>query len=343
MRVGASRLTEAASLLGDWRALAPRASNLTPFQSPAWIATWLQAAAGRCDVWVLRAEAGGEVIALGVVGVATRKGRLAETGEASLDDVYVEYNEPLIAVGAPGDVRRRLLQVALSELGVRSLTLRNVPPPLRQAALAAGREAGWVVRVVRENPCYGVRLQDPDARSRNTRQQIARAERLYAERGALTLDVAADPASRLSAFAKLTALHERVWQARGQDGALRGAQADFHRALLSRDDAAAEILVVRCGGAPIGALYNLIGRGEVMNYQSGFAFEADNRLKPGLLTHELAMRRYREAGFAVYDMMAGQARYKEQLGEALRRLSVLELERPSLRQKLKGVARTFRP
>ena len=337
-------LGDEAGFAREWARLYERAVNGTPFQSSAWIETWLSAAAPRCRLLTVRATANGEAVALGVLGVPPRgPARLAESGDPALDDIYVEYNDILLSEGAPRDARRLVVAALLDHVGSKGLVLRNVPPPLRQAALAAGRDAGWVVRVVMENPCFGRDLTEPDPASRNTRQQVARAKRLYEARGPLSLEVARTPQDRAAALPALIGLHEAVWQARGRDGAFANAALrGFHEALIARDDQGTEIVTLRAGDAPVGMLYNLVSAEGAYNYQSGFAFEADNKLKPGLLTHSLAMAHYAERGLGFYDMMAGDARYKASLGVPTRRLSTLELERPSLRQKLRGVARNFR-
>ena len=347
MRVG---IEEAApdALAAEWADLAPRAANPSPYRSAAWMAAWLPLAAERCALRVARAEADGRTVALGVFGV--RRGRpfqgqgarLFEAGAPALDDAYVEYNDAWLAEDAPQDARRALLSAVLTRTRAQSVVLRNAVPALRQAALAAGRDRAWVVRVVSESPCYGAALGAPPPLSRNARQQAARSRRLYEARGPVAIEAARTPRARAAAFERLTALHEGVWRARGQAGAFTPAVRRLHEAFLAREDAPAEILTVRAGDQAIGALYNLTCGGTVHNYQSGFAPEADNRLKPGLTCHLAAMDHYRQRGFWDYDLMAGDSRYKRSLGVAHKRLSTIELERPSLRQRLRGVARNVR-
>ena len=347
MKITAAPLADEQAFLRDWTGLHARAGNATPFQSPAWMQVWLAAARERAPLYVVRGEAE-DLSALAVFGLAQRRmkgsvARLYETDDETLDDVYVEYNDVLLAHDAPSEARRLVLAGLLAGLPAQEIVLRNVPPPMRQAALAAGREAGWIVRVALENPCYGRHLGTPAPVSRNTRQQVARSKRLYEARGPLRLEVADTPQARRAAYPILADLHRTVWSARGKGGVFdRPGIAAFHEALLAREDAPVEIVVLTCGGEPVGALHMLIGEGTAHQYQSGFALEADNRLKPGLLTHSLAMEHYKARGLAVYDMMAGEARYKQSLGEPLRRLSTIEMQRPGWRQKLRGVARNFR-
>src|SRR5262249_38060427 len=71
--------------------------------------------------------------------------------------------------------------------------------------------------------------------SANTRYQIRRAIKLYAERGPLTIAPAAGVEEGLRFFDELCVLHQRQWAARHQPGALASSFiAQFHRALIRR-------------------------------------------------------------------------------------------------------------
>ena len=69
--------------------------------------------------------------------------------------------------------------------------------------------------------------------SRNSRQQIRRARRLYAESGPLRLTRAADPDEALTYFDRLKALHQATWVGRGRPGAFAEPFFErFHRRLI---------------------------------------------------------------------------------------------------------------
>ena len=60
------------------------------------------------------------------------------------------------------------------------------------------------------------------------------------------------------------------------------------------------------GDRVAGYLYNFVHRGWVAAYQSGFDFGDDaDRLRPGLVSHALAIEHYRRAGVRVYDFLGG--------------------------------------
>ena len=75
-----------------------------------------------------------------------------------------------------------------------------------------------------------------------------------------------------------------------------------------------QMLRVRAGRHDVGYLYNFVHRGRVLFYQSGFDYEllaAQGR--PGLVAHALSVQHNARQGHAVYDFLAGAARYKESL------------------------------
>ena len=63
--------------------------------------------------------------------------------------------------------------------------------------------------------------------------------------------------------------------------------------------------------------------------KTGFRYESDPRLKPGLVSHCLCINRHLDDGSDVYDFMAGDARYKANLGEPGPDMIYLLAERPT--------------
>ena len=90
-----------------------------------------------------------------------------------------------------------------------------------------------------------------------------------------------------------------------------------------------EIVRVACGERVIGYLYNFVYHDTVLAYQSGLAYDADARLKPGLVAHCLCVDFHLREGARSYDFMAGEARYKASLGEPGPEMFHLLLQRPT--------------
>jgi CelD/BcsL family acetyltransferase involved in cellulose biosynthesis len=111
-----------------------------------------------------------------------------------------------------------------------------------------------------------------------------------------------------------------------------------------------ELLQLAAGSQIQGYLYNFHYAGMVCNFQSGFAYDDDNRHRPGLLAHAMAITQAQRSGMLVYDFLAGDAPYKARLGSqrgimawcrAQRDRPLLKAERTARRlyQGLRGLGR----
>jgi CelD/BcsL family acetyltransferase involved in cellulose biosynthesis len=173
--------------------------------------------------------------------------------------------------------------------------------------------------------------------SRNTRQQIRRSLSLYEARGRVELRVAADIDQAQDWYQQLIQLHQKLWQARGKPGAFASPrQRAFHERIIATGLPRGEVqlLKVDCGEETIGILYNLCHSGHISYYQSGFRYEDDNRLKPGLVCHALAVQRALVEGYREYDFLAAAndgARYKQSLSNASRQFGWVVYRRQGLR------------
>jgi CelD/BcsL family acetyltransferase involved in cellulose biosynthesis len=319
--VTAAPVVSFAALAAEWRALEAEAAPVAPFRSWTWVGCLAEERYP--DPVLLRAEAAGRLVGLALFN--RRRGRLAlaESGEGRLDAPYIEHNAPLLrsdnraALGA-------LLAAAARVPGARRLVLSGVVPEVAAAApgVAWRRRASpapfVALEVVRANG-------DPLAHlSANTRQQVRRSLRRFAEEGPVVLTAATGTAEAAAWLEALIGLHQRSWQARGRPGAFADPfMRRFHQALVARAMEAGELDLLRltAGERVLGYLYNLRRDGHVCAYQSGFAAEAaDAQRKPGLVAHLLAIGQAAARGDTVYDFLAGEARYKSSLATGTREL-----------------------
>jgi hypothetical protein len=105
------------------------------------------------------------------------------------------------------------------------------------------------------------------------------------------------------------------------------------------------LLHVRAGAHTLGWLYLLLAGGRCHFYQSGLQYEADSRLKPGLVAHAMAVDYCLQQGLEEYDFLAGEpetARYKASLGAGSRPLVWFDLSRSGLRPAAVHALRTLR-
>jgi CelD/BcsL family acetyltransferase involved in cellulose biosynthesis len=344
MRASLTASFDRAGALAEWSALYAR-GGANFFQSPAFIGAWL-AAAGE-GVRLLRVDEGGAPIALAFVG-ATSGGaaRFGETGRAGFDRLYVEYQDVLLAPEA-GDAARDAALDALIDGAPEAaeFVVRNARPALTAAFMRAAARRDFDLRILRTQPTFAVGLNGDEepAISSSLRAKIRRSLRRYEERGSVRVIAAATTAARAAAFAEMIALHEPYWRERGEDGAFADPELRaFHDRFIAGAPEAVDLLRMTAGDETVGVLYNFIAGDRVYNYQSGFRAEEDNQFAPGFTAHWLAIGHYRAQGIAAYDLMAGEAEYKRRLASEGETLTSLVIERRSVLQRAKSLARRFR-
>jgi CelD/BcsL family acetyltransferase involved in cellulose biosynthesis len=345
---------DTAGLAPLWRELERRAEP-PMFLSWHWIGCWL-AETGISPV-VLEGRAGGELVLLGALCPWDRRGALPmtvsglllhTTGDEAQDVITIEYNGFLTDRAWAGRADAAALRFLIGgvEAGGRrrdELHLRNIiaDTDFDPATLPAG----VVARELFRKPSWHVDLDalraagTPylDSLSANTRQQLRRAMRQYERHGPLTARRAADVPEAMAFLAEMKRLHQIYWTGKGEPGAFAYPFFErFERRLIETGLAAGAVELVRvcCGGEPIGYLQNLVGSRRVLSYQSGIDYSRDPKLKPGLVCHVLCIELHLREGAAVYDFMAGAARYKASLGTPGPDLIYRVLERPTVKLRL---------
>lgn len=353
--------TGCADLEEMWRALQARAPHAF-FLDWGWIGAWLSEAEGVAGALIGRVDA--RVVLLGVFMPRARPGLarvpvqglyLHDTGQESMDVITIEYNGFLVDPDWRGRAEPAAVQFLLDRLRIGTarcveVHMKGVADPFEIGAPGAGLRG----EVMARQPSWGVDLAALRAAGRdylpglsaNTRYQIRRAMRLYAQRGKLVAERARDVAEGLEFLDRLKALHQSYWRGRGEPGAFSFPFFErFQRRLIkaSLPEGKVELLRVRAGAEDIGYLYNFIHDGRVLAYQSGFRYEADPRLKPGLVSHTLCIERHLREAVTFYDFLAGEARYKASLGDPGPTMTYWRIERPTLLLRLeRGIRAAMR-
>lgn len=308
MQVRIAPVQSLAELEGQWRAVEARVPGLSFFQSWCWVGCL--AAERYPDPVLLRAEQDGAVLGLALFNRHRGRLHLAASGVPALDAPFVEHNAPL---ALSHDAMQAMFAAAWRARGAHRLVLDGTDP--LTLAAAGGTPLRLHQRLAPRVTLDAVRAAGGDylaTRSGNARYQLRRSLRVYASRGPVVLQRAADTAEALVWLGAMIHLHEATWQARGQPGAFATEYLRrFHHALVLRAMAeqTLDMLRVTSGGEVVGYLYNFRLRGEVSAYQSGLAAAAGHE-KPGLTCHALAIERALADGDAVYDFLGGADRYK---------------------------------
>jgi CelD/BcsL family acetyltransferase involved in cellulose biosynthesis len=337
-----------------WRALEAQ-SEPSFFRSWGWIGCWLEHLPPDRPPLLAIATRGHEVVGLGVF-LARRKWRhglvpidslgLHQSGEAALDSVHIEHNGLLAARSHAPAVWQATLGLLTCRSSWRELAVGGLERATAALCIDAARaqRCQVVVHQCRRSAHLDLAQLRRSGRglthalSRNTRHQLARARRLYEAIGPLSLRAARSTDEALAMLEQLKALHQRSWRRRGQPGCFVTPFFEtFHRGLISRRFRHGEIQLLRAaaGSRPIGYLYNFAHGDRVYAYQSGFDYATDGRLKPGLVTHALAIEQAMREGFAIYDFMAGENRLKASLASHWSEMVWLSVQRPSAASWLK--------
>ena len=342
-------LTDRAAFLSEWEALYARAADPSFFHSPAWMKSWLDGAPVDAKLNRICASENGSPALMGAFAVAPRKPPLLglreswfhEFGDAQRDAVYAEYVDFLAAPEASHELRRDAVCAMVEETGnIDGFVFRNLSDDMMSAVFSAAAICEMSGRVLNEQPVYGCDLSGDDFMdklSASLQSKIRRALRLYEERGPLSARLASGAEEKAASWERLKALHKSGWAERNKTSVFDNPHLTaFHERLQKNAPENCHLFEVKAGDEVIAVLYNFVHGKEVMNYQSGFKFEDDNRMTPGFVAHALAAQHYQKAGFEIYDLLAGEANYKSRLGEPHAILTSLVLERPTWRNKLRS-------
>ncbi len=344
-----SPLADRTAFLADWTALYRRGGGASFFQTPAWMRAWLDSTPPKIDLWCIDAMEKGERLVMGAFAVAARQPPFLglretwfqQTGIPASDFIYAEYVDFLCVGGVSHDLRRDAVCAIIQQVPADSFVFCNLHRKMSAAVFSAAAVCAHSGCVLSEQPVYVCDLDGGDfmlSLSKSLRTKISRSMRLYEERGPLTARVATTGIEISQAWAALKTLHKAGWEARGEKSVFDNDRlVAFHESLWRYAPEKLHLFEVKSGEETIAVLYNFIHGERVMNYQSGFKFEDDNRLAPGFVAHAMAAQYYQDAGFKIYDLLAGEADYKSRLGRVDETLTSLVVERPTWRNRLRAI------
>ncbi len=337
-----------ARCLGErWQALEKNA-NCSFFQSWGWVGNWLQTFPKRESPLVLQARFRGRIVGLSVLGrnslkllrfLSSRALLVSETGIPADDALTVEHSGLLMERGLEQDIidqSLRALGHALVEWD--ELYISGVERSHIAAYLEGARIAGLRPIVRADHPYFFVDLGElrrtgtpyQSTLSKNSRYQLRRALRGYAPMGEVRLTVADSLSCALDFFAQMKGLHQAYWEGKGFPGAFATAAAnEFHEQLIRNrfSEGEVQLLELRAGNQAFGYLYSFVFDGIVSNYQSGFRYEHDAKVKPGIVGHALAIEHNLREGNRVYDFLFGDQRFKRSLSTNEERMIWLALRK----------------
>lgn len=335
------------ALESDWRALEARAER-SFFLSWTFIATAIECAgenllcARLCDrddlvglalLWPVTEQRHGVL--------RIRQLRLNEYGAHAHDAVPSEFASLLAARGYEAQVFPALIDALLARDDWDEFVVTNLleadEAQLAASGLKLHRRAEAGSGAVDLDALRAAGIADLGGYlgtlGKNTRAAIARSIRLYGDRGKLRLERAQTTEEALAWFEQIASLQTEKWRTRGRRGMNDHIFLKRFSERLIENGApsgAVELLRLSAGEEPLAWLCNFVDRRKVLFYIGGFRVEHDNRVKPGLVAHALAVADHLKNGMAVYDFMAGDDRYKTNLGAPGPKFVSVALQRPRL-------------
>ncbi len=359
-------LNEASSFLDQWEALFELDFDASPFLSRTWTAEWLRVYQQALHPTLFRFPDATRIVPNAMallVPTERRRGpftirRLAlnTDGEAPRDSVVIENNRllcrPDSRVESIAALAERVRMIGVDELvvsGTDSFTLEALLAAFPDWTSEVDRRDSHFVDLARVRALGGDPLVYLSA---NARAQVKRSIRKYEAIAPLVCEVAPTATVAETWLDELIALHDTRWRAVGKEGSFasrkrRAFHFAFLRSAVPRNEA--YVMRIRTGMQTVGVLYGILSHGLVNFYQSGFHATDDPHLKPGLVSHCLAIRHFAAAGYREYDFLAsapGESRYKQSLATHQRDLFWVTLSRPSYKydilQFVRRVRRAYR-
>jgi hypothetical protein len=180
--------------------------------------------------------------------------------------------------------------------------------------------------------------------SLNTRSQIRRSVRFYNAFGALQVAEADSIETARQMLEEMYYLGNIRKESQGLVSSINPYVIKFNDDLLQARFSFSEIQVLKitAGEKLVGYLYNHVYNGSVYFYQCGFQYYEDNKARPGLVTHALAIVYNANKKNTIYDFGAGEDRYKKSLSNGNNSIVWVRLLKPTLKMHIFKVLKTMK-
>ena len=308
-----------------WRVLEEKSHKPSFFISWGWIESWLLTLIDHgfaLPIHLFEGKADDETVCLGFV--VEKKGRakrtqywLNKTGLQKFDQPWIEYNQLLMHKELTPEhhqyIYRKLFNTisekrAEFHLDMSMICVKKIQSPLDCYKTLSAK--GYKMPLLKS---HGP-VQLLNSLSKNTRYQINRTKRLLSEQGELLFTVHHTLKDKQHCLEAMSGIHQKKWRSSEYgSGFDNPIFVDFHNRLIKSD--ATVIATFSIDSEILAYGYYFCYRDTVYFYLSAIQKSDDNRIKTGLLLHTKAMSYFQEQGFAEYDFLCGDARYKDSLSD----------------------------
>jgi hypothetical protein len=166
--------------------------------------------------------------------------------------------------------------------------------------------------------------------SSNRRAQIKRSIKEYEKNGKIRISKAETVEDAILMLNGLAELHQQEWVKRGHPGSFsNNFFFNFHKQLIenSFENETIQLLRVHNDSCTIGYIYNFVYGKDILFYQCGFNYLNNNRIRPGIVSHYLAIIYNAKMNYNTYDFLAGDSGYKRSLSTDANKMSWLILQK----------------
>lgn len=316
--------SEHASFSMQWQQLEKKADH-SVFLSWPWIQAWLEIIDE--PIVVIEATQAEVIVGLSLWCERTRKvfgfipikqALLHRTGESKKDQMWIEYNDFLLAAQNKVAIREAMLNfIKDSDLGWKELVIglsetkhlkqiKTVFPIFNESIDSRGHK----VDLSQVKAAYR-----SEVLSKNTRAQINRSYKMLAKLGEVEFNVLVDKDEIQACLPNIADLHLKRWCNIGDGSGFDNEYfVDFHQSMLTNaPHKFIELSVLSVNDEPIGYLYNYCFEERVYFYLSALTTHLPSKIKVGMLIQALAVEHYFAKGMSSYDFLAGDAQYKRSL------------------------------
>ena len=146
---------------------------------------------------------------------------------------------------------------------------------------------------------------------RKSRQQLKQSIKAYKQEiGDITWHVADSLEEALTYFKDMEELHTKRWEKVNVEGAFSNNKwVDFNAEVIREGFSKGEILLIKisCESTDMGYLHGFLYEGIAYMYQTGFVNTAENKLRPGYVSHLCAMIHCAGNNITAYDFLPDPA------------------------------------
>lgn len=327
-------------LRSEWKRLHCAQKTPTFFLSPTWMDAWFKHYGAETEAEFVCLFVNERIEGLCLLTLSHTRRRCIpilavglNTTSYPLSLPWLEHNGILCASSRQAEFARLLVDHLANKSyeililpGIHRVLFDDVTCHLRVPITHKSREAPFInLEVLRKS-----NQNILESLSKNSRHQIRRSIKLYERRGPLVCEKAETADKAAEFFTEMLQLHSETWGGRGVRSAfLEDTEQLFHKEIVVRgtEMGGVQISKITAGSDTVGILYNLCQNGHISYYQSGFRYEENNKLKPGLVCHAMAAQQALEHGAREYDFLSVAdigARYKASLANDSRNLFWLE-------------------